>query len=196
MQNCTTSVGWLDHPICSPSMNLLSRLAWLASRIVWSDCTKRLLAKQTNIGVTLSYGLVPETPSLCNHHCWHAKPAPFPLTMAFTFFCRYTHFQVILLLSLPVQHLAVMWEEASHSPDGLGCKWTNSAGTQHPWTSLEHFEGRLVPLCTSDSYHFLSTSHKFLDTLGLNLPFFQVFFMFSDTILGFLLCFFPCSMSC
>lgn len=76
--NCPPSVGWSHHPICSPSISLLSRLAWPASRIVWSACTTRLAAKQTNISATLPYGAVPATPSLCNHHCWRAKPAPPP----------------------------------------------------------------------------------------------------------------------
>lgn len=136
MGNCTTSAGWLDHPICSPSMSLLSRLVWLASRILWFDCTKRLFAKQTNIGVTLSHGPVPETPSPCNHHCWHAKPAALPHTMAFTFsLLIHPPPGDFFVLSLPVQHLAMMWAEVSHTPDGLGCKWTDWAGTHHPWTS-------------------------------------------------------------
>ena len=141
----------LDHPICSPAMSLLSRLAWLASRIIWSDCTKRLLAKQANIGVTLSYGLVPETPFLCNHHCWHAKPASLPHTMAFTLSLLVHPSPGDFYLFLPVQHLAGMWAKASRAPDGLCCKWTDWAGTHHLWTSLEHFEGSLVLLCNSDS---------------------------------------------
>lgn len=148
-------------------MSQLSRLAWLASRIIWSDCTKRLFAKQTNIGVTLSYGLMTETPSLCNHHCWHAKPASLPHTMSFTFsLLIHPPPGDFFFLSLPVQHLAIVWAEASLSPGGLGSKWTYRAGTHHPWTSLEHFEGSLVPLRASNSIISLAHLTSFWIPMG------------------------------
>lgn len=50
---------------------------------------------------------------------------PLHITVAFTF-SGYAHPQVMFYsLCFPVQHLAILWGEVSHSPDGLGCKWVH-----------------------------------------------------------------------
>lgn len=54
-------------------------------------------------------------------------------------------------LCLPVQYLAILWEEVSRSPDGLGCKWAPWAGTPQPWASLECSERKPCVLLTPSS---------------------------------------------
>lgn len=196
MGNCTTSMGWLDHSISSPSMSLLSRLVWPASRIVRSDCTKRLFAKQTNIGVTLSYGLVPETPSLCNHHCWHAKPAPFPHTMTFIISCWYTHLQVMFFSLCLYSILPLCWlrlpclsiwpglqmDQLSWYPSPLdqpGALWREPFALVYFWL-----------------HHFLNTSQKFWGSHGLTWLSFRSFSYGLRRSWFFFYIFISCSMSC
>ncbi|NXY36558.1 PLXA4 protein, partial [Pomatorhinus ruficollis] len=78
----------------------------------------------------------------------------------------YPHPQVIAFLCLPVQHLVILWEEASHSPDGLGCTRAHWAGTPRPWASLPCSEGNLVPLCPPDSIMSLGCLTSFCTPTG------------------------------